>query len=151
MIESLKFSVVRDLDKLKRELTSYKNPNENIWISKPEVSYSAGNLCLHLLGNLNHFIGAVLGNTGYIRNRDLELSQKDIPVDELIKQIDETILTVEKTFDNITTDMLNQDYPILFNNQKITTCQMLINTVCYLNYHLGQINIHRKLFNKSGE
>ena len=148
MIESLKFSVVRDLDKLKRELTSYKNPNENIWISKPEVSYSAGNLCLHLLGNLNHFIGAVLGNTGYIRNRDLELSQKDIPVDELIKQIDETILTVEKTFDNITTDMLNQDYPILFNNQKITTCQMLINTVCYLNYHLGQINIHRKLFDK---
>lgn len=147
MIESLKFSVVRDLDKLKRELTSYKNP-ENIWISKPEISYPAGNLCLHLLGNLNHFIGAVLGNTGYVRDRDLELSQKDIPVNELIKQIDETILTVERTFDNITTDTLIKDYPILFNNQRITTCQMLINTVCYLNYHLGQINIHRKLFDK---
>lgn len=60
MIEGIKSSVVRDLDKLKREISSYKN-SENIWKKEDDGSYSAGNLCLHLLGNLNHFIGAVIG------------------------------------------------------------------------------------------
>ncbi|MDT3695275.1 MAG: DUF1572 family protein [Ignavibacterium sp.] len=147
MIDGIKSSIVRDLDKLKREISSYKN-SENIWKKKEDIPYSAANLCLHLLGNLNHFIGAVIGKSGYIRNRDLELSQNDISVSELIKQIDETVVVVEKTLDNITDEILNQDYPLLFNNQRITNCQMLINTVCYLNYHLGQINFHRKLFDK---
>ncbi|MCZ7609518.1 MAG: DUF1572 family protein [Ignavibacterium sp.] len=147
MIEGIKSSVVRDLDKLKKEISSYKN-SENIWKKEDDSSYSAGNLCLHLLGNLNHFIGAVIGKTGYVRNRDFELSQKGISINELVKQIDETVVVVEKTLGSITDDMLNQYYPLLFNDQKITNCQMLINTMCYLNYHLGQINFHRKLFDK---
>ena len=63
----------RDLGKLKEEVDSYQN-EANLWIVTNDVSNSAGNLCLHLVGNLNHFIGAVLGDSGYVRQRDLEFS-----------------------------------------------------------------------------
>lgn len=68
----------RDLNKLKDEINLYKDEN-SLWIVKCGISNSAGNLCLHLVGNLNHFIGAVLGNTGYVRNREKEFSAKNLP------------------------------------------------------------------------
>jgi hypothetical protein len=51
--------------------------NANFGIIADGISNSAGNLCLHLIGNLNHFIGATLGNTGYVRNREQEFSSKE--------------------------------------------------------------------------
>ena len=74
----------RDLTKLKEEIQLY-NKESNLWITDKLVSNSAGNLALHLVGNLNHFIGTALGNTGYVRQRDLEFSLKNISVEELIK------------------------------------------------------------------
>ncbi|MEI2737169.1 MAG: hypothetical protein V9F01_00120 [Chitinophagaceae bacterium] len=68
----------------------------------PAISNSAGNLCLHLVGNLNTYIGAELGQTGYIRNRELEFSQKDIPRNELIRKIEDTILVVSQSTSSLT-------------------------------------------------
>lgn len=84
----------RDLDKLREEISLYKDEN-NLWIVKDGINNSTGNLCLHLIGNLNHFIGATLGNSGYIRTRDVEFSSKNIPRVEMIRSIEETILIVE--------------------------------------------------------
>jgi hypothetical protein len=75
-IEQIQFFYKRDLEKLKTEINLYNNEN-NLWIIDKNISNSAGNLCLHLIGNLNHFVGAILGKTDYIRNRDLEFSQKN--------------------------------------------------------------------------
>lgn len=147
LIESFKSLIVRDLLKLKQEVESYKDESK-LWVIDAGISNSAGNLCLHLLGNINHFIGATLGNTGYVRNRDLEFSQKNIPVEVLAAQIDDTVGAAENTFDKMTTTSLDQEYPLVFNNQKLTTEQMLVNIVSHLNYHLGQINYHRRLLDK---
>ena len=147
LIESFKSLIVRDLLKLKQEVESYKDESK-LWVIDAGISNSAGNLCLHLLGNINHFIGATLGNTGYVRNRDLEFSQKNIPVEVLAAQIDDTVGAAENTFDKMLTGSLDQEYPIVFNNQKLTTEQMLVNIVSHLNYHLGQINYHRRLLDK---
>ena len=147
LIESFKSLIVRDLLKLKQEVESYKDESK-LWVIDAGISNSAGNLCLHLLGNINHFIGATLGNTGYVRNRDLEFSQKNIPVDVLAAQIDDTVGAAENTFDKMLTDSLDQEYPLVFNSQKLTTEQMLVNIVSHLNYHLGQINYHRRLLDK---
>ena len=54
----------RDLNKMAEEVKTYKEESQ-LWVVKGEIKNSAGNLCFHLLGNLNHFIGAILGNTGY--------------------------------------------------------------------------------------
>ena len=47
----------RDLDKLRTEIASYEN-EPDLWKTDEGISNSAGNLCLHLTGNLKHFFGA---------------------------------------------------------------------------------------------
>ena len=78
MIETLTKLFLRDLEKLKTEITSFKD-EKNIWKISGDIKNSAGNLCLHICGNLQHFIGATLGNSGYIRKRDEEFSRKNVP------------------------------------------------------------------------
>ncbi len=144
MTESLKSLYNRDLNKLKTEIESYRN-EERIWITEKGISNSAGNLCLHLIGNLNHYIGAELGRTGYIRNRDLEFSLKNIPRAELISQIESTIEVVNSSLDQLTEDQLKKDYPVIVFDSKMSTEYFLIHLISHLDYHLGQINYHRRL------
>jgi len=134
----------RDLNKLKVEISSYKIES-HIWSVDKSISNSAGNLCLHLIGNLNTYIGAALGNTGYIRNRELEFSLKNIPQKELINKIEETIAVVTKSISELSEAKLKDDFPLLVFENKTSTEYMLIHLATHLAYHLGQINYHRRL------
>ena len=144
LIESLKILFNRDLIKLKTEIESYQNES-NIWKIQKGIANSAGNLCLHLVGNLNTYIGAEFGKTGYIRNRALEFSLRDIPKSELIQKIEETIVVVNNALNNISEDDLKIEFPILVFENKTSTEFMLIHLTTHLAYHLGQINYHRRL------
>jgi len=135
---------LRDLEKLKTEITSFKD-EKNMWEISGEVKNSAGNLCLHLCGNLQHFIGAILGNSGYVRNRDAEFSKKNVPLTELVKEIDETIKVIKLTLESLTDAELNKIYPSNIFGEGTTTFTFLIHLATHLNYHLGQINYHRRL------
>ncbi|MNK45850.1 hypothetical protein D3C87_646230 [compost metagenome] len=134
----------RDLHKLKTEIESYQN-EVSLWIIDQSIANSAGNLCLHLIGNLNTYIGAALGNSGYIRNRDLEFSLNDVPREELLIKIDATIDIVNQTLDKITTEELEAEYPLLVLEGKTSTAYFLTHLATHLAYHLGQINYHRRL------
>lgn len=144
VIEVLKTLFNRDLNRLKDEIELYQNESE-IWHIEKGITNSAGNLCLHLIGNLNAFIGAELGNTNYIRNRPLEFSLKDIPKAELLKKIEETKSVVSSTLSAVTDEMLQNEYPIIVFETKMTTEFFLIHLSTHLAYHLGQINYHRRL------
>ena len=144
MIETLKTLFNRDLTKLKLEIESYQNENL-IWYTGKNISNSAGNLCLHIIGNLNTYIGAQLGETNYIRNRDLEFSSKDIPRALLIAQIEATIQTVNDALHLIRDKDLKNEYPLLVFEAKTSTEFLLIHLTTHLAYHLGQINYHRRL------
>ena len=144
MIRSLKTLFLRDLNKLRKEIELYKDERK-LWITDKNISNSAGNLCLHLIGNLNTYIGKELGGTAYVRNRDLEFSQKDIPHAELLKKIDETILLVDKALDTVTDQQLEEEYPVIVFTDKMTTGFFLVHLLAHLDYHLGQINYHRRL------
>ena len=135
---------LRDLEKLKTEITSYKS-EEKLWEISGDILNSAGNLCLHLCGNLQHFVGAVLGNSGYVRNRDEEFSKKNVPVRELISEIDLTMKVVQKTLRELTEDDLQKIYPVNVFGYEMTTEYLLINMAAHLTYHLGQINYHRRI------
>ena len=100
----------RDLNKLKNEISSYKH-EKNLWVIEESISNSGGNLCLHLIGNLNHFIGTVLGNSGYIRNRDSEFTGKNVPRAELISGIENVIEVVKQTILNLNIDDMEKIYP----------------------------------------
>lgn len=144
MTESLNQVMQRNLQQLKKEMSAYAN-EKDLWLMAGEIPNSAGNLCLHLCGNLQHFIGAVLGNSGYIRQREAEFSTRDVPVDELLSLIDTTMEVVSKTLNNLDAEILVKDYPEKVFTSPVTIEYFLIHLASHLGYHLGQINYHRRL------
>lgn len=144
MLQSLIKLFRRDLEKVKSELLSYSN-EDAIWITQKAVSNCTGNLALHLVGNLNHFIGATLGNTGYVRERDLEFSQKNVSVSEIVGMLDDTANMIEHVLTNLTPEDLQKEYRRNPFEDYMTTEYFLLHLQSHLAYHLGQINYHRRL------
>ena len=134
----------RDLNKLKEEIKLYSNES-NLWIVDKDVLNSGGNLCLHLVGNLNHFIGAEIGKTDYIRQRDLEFSLKNVSRTELIQQIDDVMLVIETVLQTLTEEDLQKEYSRRVFEDTMTVEYFLVHLSMHLGYHLGQINYHRRL------
>jgi uncharacterized damage-inducible protein DinB len=134
----------RELMKLKTEIESYQQES-NLWRIEKSIANSAGNLCLHLIGNLNTYIGATLGKTGYVRDRDAEFTLKNIPRAELIKKIESTIQVIDTVLPNITAEQLNAEYPMIVLKEATSTEFFLAHLATHLTYHLGQINYHRRL------
>ena len=136
--------LVRDLQKLATEVSAFNN-EENFWKVQGTISNSSGNLVLHLCGNLQHFIGAVLGNSDYIRNRDEEFLKKNISKNELLAEIEKTIEAVKTGMSTLTDEDLYKEYPLEKWNQHSSKAFFLIHLTAHLNYHLGQINYLRRV------
>jgi uncharacterized damage-inducible protein DinB len=148
-LATLKQLFNRDLNKLKEEISLYQH-EPALWFTDANIANPAGNLCLHLVGNLNTFIGVHLGNSDYIRQRDLEFSLRDIPRTELLQKVDDTISVVGRTLDNLSEEQLLEEYPLaLYDGKKDSKGHILIFLSTHLGYHLGQINYHRRLLDKT--
>ena len=147
MIHTFQEIFERDLLKLRDEINLY--PDEaSLWVLQGEVNNSAGTLCLHLIGNLNHFIGAILGQNGYVREREREFTARDIPRSELLAGIDKTVQVVRESLLKVPETALAQPFPVEKHGQIVTTGYMLLHLVTHFNYHLGQVNYHRRLTSK---
>jgi len=144
---SLQSIFYRDLQKLKIEVEAYSSES-NLWLVEENISNSAGNLTLHLIGNLNHFIGAALGKTGYIREREKEFTAKNTPRSEIVAQIEATEKMISEVLPTLTAEDLERNFPINVFGQPMTTEYFLIHLTTHLSYHLGQINYHRRLLDK---
>lgn len=144
MIDNLIAIFERDLNRLITELNLYRD-EDNLWIVKEGIANSGGNLALHLLGNLNHFIGATLGHSGYVRYRDDEFNLKHIPRADIVLNIQNCILTIKATLNKLTTEDLEKNFPIEVFDKPLTTGFLLLHLTTHLTYHLGQINYHRRL------
>lgn len=143
-IEALAFLYNRDLTRLYDEIDAYVQESD-LWKIEGNILNTAGNLCLHLLGNLNHFVGHVLGKTDYIRQRTSEFSDKNVSQKELLKRISETRHTVENVLSKLDSTILEEEFPVQVFAEPYTNLQMLIHLQGHLNYHLGQINYHRRI------
>lgn len=110
MIENLIAIFERDLNRLITELNLYRD-EDNLWIVKEGISNSGGNLALHLLGNLNHFIGATLGHSGYVRYREDEFSLKHIPRADIVLNIQNCILMIKSTLHKLSAEDLEKEFP----------------------------------------
>ncbi|HNT49120.1 MAG TPA: DUF1572 family protein [Cyclobacteriaceae bacterium] len=142
--QTLTIILTRDLQKLKSELELYTNES-SIWKVDKGISNTAGNLCLHLVGNLNTYIGETLGHTGYIRNRDAEFALKNISLQELIEKIDATIAMINTILPGLNEKTLKAEFPLLVLKEKTSTEYFLVHLAVHLGYHLGQVNYHRRL------
>ena len=144
LADTLRILFTRDLKRLTSELELYKN-EANIWKIKGEITNSAGHLCLHLVGNLNTYIGKELAGTGYVRNRELEFSSQSIPREELIKKIEDTTKIIDQAFKNFKEDLMQGEYPVVVFEHPTSTEHFFVHLTTHLSYHLGQINYHRRL------
>ncbi|REJ83034.1 MAG: DUF1572 domain-containing protein [Bacteroidetes bacterium] len=139
---------IRDLQKLEEEIKLYEK-DDDLWILGGSINNTAGNLCLHICGNLQHFIGAILGHSGYERNREDEFSQKYIPRYQLIHEIEKTKAILDTTLKNLSEEDLFSIYPVHVFGKELNTSYFLIHLLSHLNYHLGQVNYHRRLLAKT--
>jgi uncharacterized damage-inducible protein DinB len=138
----------KDLNKLTEEISQYPD-DSSLWVPLEGINNPGGNLCLHLVGNLQHFIGATLGDSGYVRNRDAEFSLKNIAKNKLLAEIEATKVAVKDALEQVSKNQLQKPYPIPINGEMLTTEYFLLYLLNHLNYHLGQINYHRRLLGDS--
>jgi uncharacterized damage-inducible protein DinB len=134
----------RDIERLKKEIESFTEEN-NLWRITGNIKNSAGNLCLHLVGNLNHYIGKNIGNSDYKRDRDAEFSLKNMPKQELVKQVEETKKIVLSALKKITEKDLQKNHVENVFGYEMTNEFFLVHLATHLSYHLGQINYIRRI------
>ena len=134
----------RDLTKLREEIEQFPD-EESLWKTADGISNSAGNLCQHLAGNLQHFFGAVLGNSGYVRDRDSEFASKQATRASLLQEVENARRSVRTTLEGMSDEDFDKTYPIEVFDRPMTTGYFLTHLTTHFNYHLGQINYHRLL------
>ena len=144
MTNSISQVMNRQLAQLKDEIKAYSNESD-LQSKTGEIPNSADNLCLHLCGNLQHFIGAVLGNSGYVRQREAEFSRQDVAAAALLAEVDKTIEVITETLQEFDETKLTEPYPQDVLGKALTIEYFLIHLTSHLSYHLGQINYHRRL------
>jgi len=137
----------RDLNKVIDELNLYQSES-NIWEVEGNISNSAGNLVLHLIGNLKTYIGKEIGKFDYVRNRDLEFSDKNVLREKIVADLTDTIAIIRDSLKSVSDEDLKKEYPLLVLSGKTSTEYFLVHLATHLNYHLGQINYHRRLIEK---
>lgn len=133
----------RDLSRLQKELEL--TPDELLWKTVTGINNSPGNLFLHIAGNLQHFVGAVLGQTGYVRDRDGEFGKKGLTKAELATDLESAKTAIQQTLEKMQAADLDEIYPLEVFGAPITTGFFLVHLSGHLNYHYGQINYFRRI------
>jgi hypothetical protein len=140
----LAFLFSRDLTRLGKQIEAFPN-DESLWQTLPGVLNPAGNLALHIEGNLREFVGRQLGQLPYKRNRELEFSLRGMSRRELGTRIAELRESIPAVIQDLSAEQLEMEYPEVVLEVATTTRQFLIHLYGHLNWHLGQIDYLRRI------
>ncbi|MDX1617484.1 MAG: DUF1572 family protein [Balneolaceae bacterium] len=132
----------RDLNKLVENLDEMEK--QHLWEAPDGVTNSCGVLAQHIVGNLNHFVGAALGDTGYVRKRDLEFTNTGRPKSELIEDIRDLIGILTEVIRGLDQEDLNAPYPGKISYEG-STRKILLHLYGHFSYHMGQVNYLRRI------
>ena len=139
----------RDLVRLGEELRAFPDDGA-LWKTAPGLTNSAGNLALHLEGNLREFIGRQLGGVAYQRERPLEFSSKGLSVAEIAARIDAVLPIVVQVIESLPAARLEELFPEKMSGRDLTIGQVLIHLFGHFSYHLGQIDYLRRFLTGNG-
>jgi hypothetical protein len=134
----------RDLRALRREIEAYPD-EDSLWLTPAGVSNSAGTLALHLAGNVQHYLGARLGGTGYVRDRPAEFARRHVPRAEIVQEIEAARKSLAAAQSRLTGSDLTEDFPEVIGNLQFETGDYLIHLVSHFTFHLGQLDYHRRM------
>jgi len=134
----------RDLAKFAKQIESFPT-DELLWQTLPGVINPAGNLALHIEGNLSEFVGRQLGGLPYQRNRDLEFSSKEGTRAELSTRLAKLSESIPAVIEGLNPDQLEKEYPQVVLDRPMSIGEFLIHLYGHLNWHLGQVDYLRRL------
>ncbi len=135
----------RELDRLEAEVAAYPD-DASLWVIDGNIANAGGTLALHATGTLNHYVGALLGGTGYRRDRDEEFAARDVPQSELLRQIRAVRNTVADSLAKLGDFRLREEMqgvPERYEGASVSW--MLTHVLGHLQYHTGQLNYHRRI------
>jgi uncharacterized damage-inducible protein DinB len=138
-------SLIAELERLRDQVREVSQPlSETEFWSKPiEPGNSVGHLVLHLTGNLNHFVGAQLGHTGYVREREREFTQKEVPAKAVaLRNLDEAVSTFRRIVGGLDADRLSSAHP---EKRFGTVLNALIQLLTHFALHRGQMSYIARL------
>jgi hypothetical protein len=139
----------RDLTRLSQQIQAFPN-DDALWQTLPGVVNAAGNLALHIEGNLREYVGRQLGNMPYSRNRELEFSLSGVSRLELGSRLAELRQLVPSVIAALSSQQMEREYPEVVLGVAISTRQFLIHLSGHLNWHLGQIDYLRRILTGDG-
>jgi uncharacterized damage-inducible protein DinB len=137
---------VRELETVQREVEMCPD-DAALWQTQPGVANSVGNLGAHLAGNVQHFIGAVLGKSGYVRNRDFEFSRREGTRAEIVADLQAAIDAVKKYLPALSDADLEREYPEAVGGVKMRTSLFLMHLASHAAFHMGQADYLRRIAN----
>jgi hypothetical protein len=140
----------RDLNRLQKQIDSFSS-DDSLWLTLPGVANSAGNLALHIEGNLREFVGRQLGHLPYERKRDLEFSSKGLTRDEVSVRVGDIAKTIPQVIERLSGEELEKEYPQVVFDAPVTTKQFLFHLYGHLNWHLGQVDYLRRILESAPE
>lgn len=144
MIPTIRRLLGRELRAMQREVEAYPD-DPTLWKPVPGLPNSGGRLALHTAGNLRHFVGAVLGESGYVRDRDAEFSRTDLPRSELVAELGRAATEVDAALAGLAGDAATEPYPeSALGGRRVSTGAMLAHLLSHAAYHLGQLDSHRR-------
>jgi len=135
--------LTRELEALAREVELFPD-DDVLWRTVPGVTNSAGNLALHACGNLEHFVGAVLGGTGYVRDRPAEFATRTGRRADVARQLRETAAVVTNAIARVPESALAAPYPEPHDGVQLSCGLFLLHLCVHLAFHLGQAGTLRR-------
>jgi len=144
VVSNIRIIALRDLHDVRREVEAYPD-DAALWKTAPGITNPGGTLALHLAGNMQHYIGTVLGCSTYVRNRDAEFSQRGLTREQVLRRLDEAMADVDDSLRHLTDDELGQPFPERVGEMSLLTGQFLIHCLAHMGYHLGQLDYHRRM------
>ena len=140
----IRLLLIRELDGLSREVGQFPD-DDWLWATRTGVTNSAGNLALHVAGNLQHFVGALLGQTGYVRDRDAEFSTQSGTRESVQRELQRAADAVAGTLERLDPSTLTEPMPGTPADMVIPTERFLLQLVAHAAFHLGQVGYLRRI------
>jgi hypothetical protein len=148
-VSAVRAVLLRDLDALAAQVRAYPN-DAALWKPVPGMANPGGTLALHLAGNLRAFVGAELGKSGYVRDREAEFSARGLPPTEVLARIAAARDEVDRGLAALPEAALAQPFPQEVGGARLTVGQLLLHLIAHLGYHLGQVDYHRRAVTGAG-
>ncbi len=139
----------RDLTKMIEQIRAYPD-EESLWRTAGTIKNGAGTLALHVAGNLEHFVWTSLGGGNHVRDRDAEFSERGVAREEVIARLERCREHVVETLSELDDARIEEPFPVPLPQALSGNVHwFLIHLAAHTNWHLGQIDYHRRILAES--